>query len=73
MAGVTGTVSVRFAIDASGAVSVQGADGPDLLRSAAEQAVVSWVFRRTATERLRAVADITYRDDGAVAAIRLEP
>ena len=73
MAGVTGTVSVRFAIDAGGAVSVQGADGPDLLRPAAEQAVVSWVFRRTATDRLRAVADITYRDDGAVAAVRLEP
>lgn len=73
MAGVTGTVSVRFAIDASGAVSVQGADGPDLLRPAAEQAVVSWVFRRTTTDRLHAVADITYREDGAVAAIRLEP
>lgn len=73
MAGVTGTVSVRFAIDASGSVSVQGADGPDLLRSAAEQTVVSWVFRRTSTDRLRAVADITYRDDGAVATIRLEP
>lgn len=72
MAGVTGTVSVRFAIDASGAVSVQGADGPDLLRPAAEQAVVSWVFRRTSTDRLRAVAEISYRIDGAAAAVRLE-
>lgn len=72
MAGVSGTVVVRFAIDASGSVSIQGADGPDLLRPAAEQAVVSWVFRRTTTDRLRAVAEITYRDDAAVAAVRLE-
>jgi len=72
MAGVSGTVLVRFAIDASGSVQVQGADGPDLLRPAAEQAVVSWVFRRTATDRLRAVAEITYRDDHAAATVRLE-
>jgi TonB family protein len=72
MAGVTGTVQVRFAIDASGAASVVGAEGPDLLRPAAEQAVASWVFRRTATDRLYAIAEITYKDDGAAAAVRLE-
>jgi outer membrane biosynthesis protein TonB len=72
MAGVSGTVLVRFAIDAAGGVSIQGSDGPDLLRPAAEQAVVSWVFRRTATDRLRAVAEITYKDDAATAAVRLE-
>jgi TonB family protein len=72
MAGVAGTVRVRFAIDASGSVSIQGSDGPDLLRPAAEQAVVSWVFRRTATDRLRAVAEIVYRDDGAAATVKLE-
>jgi TonB family protein len=72
MAGVSGTVLVRFAIDAAGGVSLQGSDGPDLLRPAAEQAVVSWVFRRTSTDRLRAVAEIVYRDDGAVATVKLE-
>lgn len=73
MAGVTGTVQVRFAIDASGAVSIGGTDGPDLLRPAAEAAVSSWTFRRTSTERLRAVAEIVYKDDGALAAVKLEP
>jgi TonB family protein len=72
MAGVTGTVQVRFAIDAGGGASVQGSDGPDLLRPAAEQAVASWVFRRTTTERVRALAEIGYRDDGASASVRLE-
>src|SRR6185436_620681 len=37
MAGVTGAVLVRFSIDASGATSVQGSEGPDLLKPAAEQ------------------------------------
>jgi TonB family protein len=72
MAGVSGTVRVRFAIDASGSTSIQGSEGPDLLRPAAEQAVVSWVFRRTATDRLRAVAEIVYREDGAAATVKLE-
>lgn len=73
MAGVTGTVHVRFSIDASGGVQIQGSEGHELLRPAAEHAVVSWVFRRTATDRLRAVVEIAYRDDGAVAAVSLEP
>lgn len=73
IARVTGTVLVRFAIDAAGSASVQGADGPEGLRLAAEQVVVSWVFRRTSTDRLRAVAEFTYREDQAVAAVRLEP
>ena len=72
MAGVSGTVRVRFSIDAAGSVSIQGSEGPELLRTAAEQAVVSWVFRRTATDRLRAVAEIVYRDDGAAATVKLE-
>lgn len=72
MAGVTGTVQVRFSIDASGAVSINGTDGPDLLRPAAEQAVASWFFRRTSTDRLRAVAEITYKDEGAAATVKLE-
>jgi outer membrane biosynthesis protein TonB len=73
MAGVTGTVLVRFAIDAAGGASVQGSEGPELLRAAAEQAAASWVFRRTSTERLRALAEFSYRDDRAIATIRLEP
>jgi outer membrane biosynthesis protein TonB len=72
MAGVSGAVVVRFSIDASGAVQLQGSDGPDLLKPAAEQTVVSWSFRRTATDRLRAVAEFAYREDAATAAVRLE-
>lgn len=72
MASVTGAVAVRFAIDAAGNATVQGSDGPELLRPAAESSVVSWVFRRTTTDRLRAVAEFVFRDDGAVATVHLE-
>ena len=73
MAGVVGKVEVRFSIDAAGGVSIQGSEGPDLLRPAAEAAVLTWTFRRTSTDRLRAIAELTYRDDGVVATVRLEP
>jgi hypothetical protein len=73
MAGVVGAVEVRFAIDAAGGVSIQGSQGPDLLRPAAEAAILTWTFRRTSTDRLRAIAELTYRDDGVVATVKLEP
>lgn len=72
MAGVTGTVHVRFSIDASGGTLIQGSEGPELLRPAAEQAVATWLFRRTSTERLRASGEIAFRDDGALTSVRLE-
>ncbi|HTN52358.1 MAG TPA: TonB family protein, partial [Anaeromyxobacter sp.] len=47
MAGTTGTVEVEFSVGTAGTTTVQGSTGPDLLKPAAEQAVASWVFRRT--------------------------
>ncbi len=73
MAGVVGKVEVRFSIDAAGGVSIQGSEGPELLRPAAEGAVATWTFRRTSTDRLRAIAELTYRDDGVTATVKLEP
>lgn len=70
MAGVDGTVEVRFAVDAAGVASVQTSDGPDLLKRAAEQTVASWSFRRSSAERLHLVAEFTYHGDSAAAAVR---
>jgi TonB family protein len=70
MASATGTVDVRFAVDASGASSVQEVTGPDLLKEAARQAVMSWVFRRTSAERLHLVASFAYGEATANANVR---
>jgi hypothetical protein len=70
MASATGTVDVRFAVDASGASSVQDVTGPDLLKEAARQAVMSWVFRRTSAERLHLVASFVYGEATANATVR---
>ena len=72
MASATGTVDVRFAVDASGAASVQEATGPDLLKEAARQAVASWVFRRTTADRLHLVASFVYGGATANATVRRE-
>jgi hypothetical protein len=72
MGGVTGVVEVRFSVDAAGQTLVQGADGPDLLKPAAQDMVSSWVFRRTTAERLRLVAEVTYVTDAASAKVRSE-
>jgi hypothetical protein len=70
MSSATGTVEVRFAVDASGASSVQEVSGPDILKEAARQAVGSWVFRRTSAERLHLVAAIVYGAATATATVR---
>jgi hypothetical protein len=72
MASATGNVDVRFAVDASGASSVQEVTGPDLLKEAARQAVMSWVFRRTTAERLHLVASFVYGAATASATVRAE-
>ena len=70
MASATGTVDVRFAVDAAGASSVQEVAGPELLKEAARQAVMSWVFRRTTAERLHLVASFKYGEATANATVR---
>lgn len=72
MASATGTVDVRFAVDASGASSVQEVTGPELLKEAARQAVMSWVFRRTTADRLHLVASFNYEAATASASVRKE-
>jgi outer membrane biosynthesis protein TonB len=72
MASATGTVEVRFAVDSSGASSVQEVAGPELLKEAARQAVASWVFRRTTADRLHLVASFVYGAATANATVRRE-
>jgi len=72
MAGATGTVEVRFAVNAAGITTVQSVTGPDILKPAAEQTVTSWVFRRTSAMRLHLLAVFTYGRDSASAALRPE-
>jgi TonB family protein len=70
MASTTGSVDVHFAVDASGTSSVQEVAGPELLKEAARQAVLSWVFRRTTAERLHLVASFVYGAATANATVR---
>jgi TonB family protein len=72
MAGATGTVEVRFAVNAAGITTVQSVTGPDILKPSAEQTVASWVFRRTSAMRLHLLAVFTYGRDTASAAVRPE-
>jgi TonB family protein len=70
MQGVSGTVDVRFAVDAAGSATVREVNGPDLLKEAARQTVASWSFRRATPERLFLAATITYQGDTAAAAVK---
>ncbi|HSD65266.1 MAG TPA: TonB family protein [Vicinamibacteria bacterium] len=70
MAGSTGSVEVAFSVGAAGTTTVQSATGPDLLKPAAEQAVASWVFRRTRADRAYLVAVFTYTGDKSSAVVR---
>jgi TonB family protein len=67
----TGTVTVRFAVDAAGATSVQDVSGPELLKEAARQTVLSWAFRRVTPDRLFMLAEFKYGQDTASASVRL--
>jgi TonB family protein len=70
MQGVSGTVDVKFAVDASGSATVREVTGPDPLKEAARQTVASWTFRRTSPERLFLAATVTYKGDTASAAVK---
>ena len=72
MQGVSGTVDVRFAVDAAGSATVREVTGPDPLKEAARQTVASWTFRRTTPERLFLAATLTYKGDAASAAVRAQ-
>jgi TonB family protein len=73
LSGTTGTVEVSFSVSAGGTTALQGASGPEQLRFAAEQAVASWVFRRTRADRAYLVAVFTYGPDKASAVVRPQP
>lgn len=70
---ITGEVVVRFSVDLAGKVNVHSAEGPDLLKSAAEQAVGTWLFRRTAIDRLNLIATFKYASDRSVAKVERAP
>ncbi len=70
MSGTAGTVEVSFSVSAGGTTSIQSAIGPELLRSAAEQAVASWVFRRARADRVYLLAVFTYTADKGSAVVR---
>jgi len=64
-----GEVVVRLSVDLAGKVTVHSAEGPDLLKGAAEQAVATWLFRRTAIDRLHLIATFKYGVDRSVAKV----
>jgi TonB family protein len=68
---VTGSVEVRFTIDAAGQTQVLEVSGTALLQDAARAMVVSWTFRRTTAERLLALADVDYAAYTAQATVHL--
>jgi len=70
MQGISGTVSVHFAVDAAGSATVREVSGPDQLKEAARQTVASWSFRRSTPERLFLAATFDYKGDNATATVR---
>ena len=70
MGGATGTVEVAFSVSAAGTTLVGTVTGPDLLKKAAEQAVASWVFRRTRADRAYLTAVFSYGPDKTAAVVR---
>ncbi len=70
--GVTGSVTVRFAVNAAGFAKVEDVEGPDLLKPAAQDTVSSWTFRRTSAQRLHLVASFDYKEDTATATVKVE-
>ncbi|HET7295008.1 MAG TPA: TonB family protein [Vicinamibacteria bacterium] len=73
MSAASGSVEVRFAVNAAGQTSLLGVDGPPLLKPAAQSAVASWTFRRTTAERLYFTAVFTYDGDAASAVVKPTP
>jgi len=73
MAAAGGSVEVRFAVNAAGQTAVLDVSGPDMLKPAAQAAVVSWTFRRTTTDRLYLTAVFVYDADAAKASVAPTP
>jgi hypothetical protein len=73
MSGTTGTVEVAFSVSAAGSTTVQAVVGPEPLRRAAQEAVGSWVFRRTRADRAYLVAVFNYAEDRTTAEVRPQP
>ena len=69
MAGQGGQVHLGFAVDAAGVTTLQKIDGPEMLKEAAGQTVLSWTFRRTSAERIFLEAVFTFQGDGAKAEV----
>ena len=72
MSGTTGSVLVKFGVDAAGATSVSEAEGPEALKTAATYTVQSWLFRRISVERLHLVASFDFAGETAKASIKPE-
>jgi outer membrane biosynthesis protein TonB len=72
MSGTTGSVEIKFGVDAAGVTSVTEASGPEVLKVAATYAVQSWFFRRVTAERLHLVAVFDFAGETAKAAVRPE-
>jgi len=66
---IMGDVVVRFSVDIAGHVTVHSTEGPDMLKSAAEQAVSTWVFRRSAIDRVHLIATFKYGADRSFAKV----
>ena len=60
---------MRFSVDIAGHVTVHSAEGPDMLKGAAEQAVATWVFRRSAIDRVHLIATFKYGADRSFAKV----
>jgi TonB family protein len=73
MQGVSGSVEVRFAVNAAGQTAVHNVEGPDTLKPAAQGAVASWGFRRTSPERVYLTAVFVYENDSARASVTTTP
>jgi TonB family protein len=70
---ISGDVVVRFSVDLAGKVTVHSAEGPDMLKASAEQAVATWTFRRTAIDRLHLIATFKFGTDRSVARVERAP
>ncbi len=68
---VSGQVEVRFSVDGAGKSTVHEVSGPDLLKPQADQAVRTWVFRRTTLERVFLTATFTYEGNKASASVAI--
>ncbi|MEO5763243.1 MAG: TonB family protein [Vicinamibacteria bacterium] len=70
---ITGDVVVRFSVDLAGRVTVHSAEGPDMLKETSEQAVATWLFRRTAIDRIHLIATFKFGGDRSMAKVERQP